>query len=105
MDTQIAFLLYEGFTALDIIGPYDVLRSMPAAESVFVAETEGPVRDDSGTVALVADRSLSRVPNPQVLVVPGGFGSRRLLGHEPLLSWLRTAHESSTWTTSVCTGS
>jgi transcriptional regulator GlxA family with amidase domain len=102
---QIALLLYPGFTSLDIIGPYDVLRSMPESEPVFVAERVGPVRDESGTLGLVADRSLAEVQRPEIVVVPGGFGTRRLLGHEPLLSWLRTVHDTSIWTTSVCTGS
>lgn len=102
---QIALVLYDRFTALDIIGPYDVLNSMPGAEPVFVAETAGPVRNESGTLALVADRSLEQVPRPDVIVVPGGFGSRLLLDHEPLLGWLRRVHEHSVWTTSVCTGS
>jgi transcriptional regulator GlxA family with amidase domain len=102
---QIALLLYPGFTSLDIVGPYDVLRAMPGADPVFVAEEPGPLRDDSGTLALVADRPLAEVQRPEIVVVPGGFGTRRLLSHEPLLSWLRTVHESTAWTTSVCTGS
>jgi transcriptional regulator GlxA family with amidase domain len=102
---QIAVRLYDRFTALDIIGPYDVLNSMPGAEPVFVAEKPGPVRNESGTLALVADRALAEVEQPDVVVVPGGLGSRRLLHHEPLLSWLRGVHAASAWTTSVCTGS
>jgi transcriptional regulator GlxA family with amidase domain len=102
---QVAFLLYDRFTALDIIGPYDVLKSMPGAEPVFMAERAGPVRNESRSLALVADRTLEEVTAPDIVVVPGGFGTRLLLDHEPLLSWLRTAHETSTWTTSVCTGS
>lgn len=102
---EIALLLYPGFTSLDIIGPYDVLRSMPGSEPVFVAEHQGQVRDESGTLGLVADRALAEVQRPEIVVVPGGFGTRRLLEHEPILSWLRTVHETTTWTTSVCTGS
>ena len=102
---QVAYLLYDGFTALDIVGPYDVLRSLPGSESVFVAERRGPVRNESGTLALVADRSLDEMTAPEIVVVPGGFGTRLLLEREPLLSWIRNAHESATWTTSVCTGS
>jgi transcriptional regulator GlxA family with amidase domain len=102
---QIALLLYPGFTSLDIIGPYDVLRSMPGSEPVFVAEHEGQVRDESGTLGLMADRPLAEVQHPEVVVVPGGFGTRRLLEYEPLLSWIRTVHETTAWTTSVCTGS
>ena len=100
-----AFLLYDGFTALDAIGPFDVLGSVPDIEPVLVAEQAGPVRNESRTLALVADRSFDEVPAPDVVVVPGGFGTRRLLDHEPVLSWLRSAHVTSTWTTSVCTGS
>jgi transcriptional regulator GlxA family with amidase domain len=102
---QVGYLLYDRFTALDITGPYEVLSSVPGTESVFVAERAGPVRNENGTLALVADRSLEEMPSPDVIVVPGGFGTRPLLGHEPLLAWLRRAHESSAWTTSVCTGS
>lgn len=102
---QIAFLLYDGFAALDITGPYEVLSNLPDSDLVFVAEEAGPVRNQPGSLALVADRTLSEVPSPDIFVVPGGFGTRRLLDHEPLLGWIRSAHESSTWTTSVCTGS
>jgi transcriptional regulator GlxA family with amidase domain len=102
---QVAYVLYERFTALDIIGPYEVLNSVPGVESVFIAERTGPVRNESGTLALVADRTLEEVPAPDIFVVPGGIGTRALLEHEPLLAWLRNAHETTTWTTSVCTGS
>jgi transcriptional regulator GlxA family with amidase domain len=102
---QIALLLYPGFTSLDIIGPYDVLRSTPGSEPVFVAEEPGPVRDESGSLALMADQPLAEVSRPEIVVVPGGFGTRRLLKHEPLLTWLRSVHQTTTWTTSVCTGS
>lgn len=102
---QVAYLLYDRFTALDITGPHEVLKSVPGIESVFVAEDPGPVRNDSHTMAIVADRSLDEMAMPDIVVVPGGFGSRLLLEHEPLLSWLRRVHQTTTWTTSVCTGS
>jgi transcriptional regulator GlxA family with amidase domain len=102
---QIAYLLYDRFTALDITGPHDVLNSVPGNESVFVAEQPGPIRNESDTLSLVADASLDEVQNPDILVVPGGFGTRALLDHEPLLAWIRQVHETSAWTTSVCTGS
>ena len=101
---QVAYLLYDRFTALDITGPHEVLNSLPDVESVFVAERAGPIRNERGTLALVADRTLDEVAHPDVVVVPGGFGTRLLLEHRPVLDWLRTAHETSTWTTSVCTG-
>jgi transcriptional regulator GlxA family with amidase domain len=101
---QIAYLLYDRFTALDITGPHEVLNSVPGNESIFVAENRGPVRNESDSLSLVADASLAEVPNPDVLVVPGGYGTRALLEHEPLLGWIREVHETTTWTTSVCTG-
>jgi transcriptional regulator GlxA family with amidase domain len=101
---QIAYLLYDRFTALDITGPHEVLNSVPGNESIFIAEERGPVRNESDTLSLVADASLGEVPSPDIVVVPGGFGTRVLLDREPLLDWLRAAHETSTWTTSVCTG-
>ena len=102
---QIAYLLYDRFTALDITGPHDVLNSVPGNESIFVAEEAGPIRNESDTLSMVADASLDEVTNPDIVVVPGGFGNRMLLEHEPLHEWIRGVHETSTWTTSVCTGS
>jgi transcriptional regulator GlxA family with amidase domain len=102
---QVAYLLYDRFTALDITGPHEVLNSLPHVESIFVAEEAGPVRNESDTLSLVADASLAEVTEPAIVVVPGGFGTRTLLEHEPLLSWLRQVHETTEWTTSVCTGS
>jgi putative intracellular protease/amidase len=100
-----AYLLFDRFTALDVTGPHDVFSSVPGAESVFAAENAGPVRSDRGSLTIVAERSLQEIGAPDVVVVPGGYGTRRLLEHEPLLSWLRSMHETTSWTTSVCTGS
>jgi putative intracellular protease/amidase len=102
---QVAYLLYDRFTALDVTGPHDVLNSVPGNESIFVAERPGPIRNESDTLSLVADAALEEVTAPDILVVPGGFGTRVLLDHAPLLDWIRDVHETSTWTTSVCTGS
>jgi transcriptional regulator GlxA family with amidase domain len=101
---QVAYLLYDRFTALDVTGPHEVLNSVPGVESIFVAEKTGPVRNESDTLSLVADASLAEVDEPDVVVVPGGYGTRALLQHEPVLGWLRSTHETSQWTTSVCTG-
>ncbi|QDQ14726.1 DJ-1/PfpI family protein [Streptomyces spectabilis] len=102
---QIAIALYERFTALDAIGPYQMLGGVPDAEVVFVAERAGTVRDDSGRLTLVADKTFDEVAHPDVLVVPGGPGQSDQMENAPLLDWLRTADATSTWTTSVCTGS
>ncbi|PZT71025.1 DJ-1/PfpI family protein [Streptomyces sp. SW4] len=102
---QIAVVLYDRFTALDAVGPYETLGRLPDAETVFVAERTGPVRTDTGALALVADRTLADVPAPDIVVVPGGPGQSPQMENETLLDWLRTADAGSTWTTSVCTGS
>jgi transcriptional regulator GlxA family with amidase domain len=102
---QIAYLLYDRFTALDITGPHDVFNSVPGNESVFVAERTGPIRNESDTLSMVADAALDEVTDPDIVVVPGGFGNRMLLEDEPLHDWIRGVHQTSTWTTSVCTGS
>lgn len=103
---QAAFLLYEGFTPLDLIGPFQVLRATPGIEPVFVAEHPGPVASDGPPVALVADRSLDDVPSPDIVVVPGSLaGFQALFDNEPVLAWIRSAHSRARFVTSVCTGS
>jgi putative intracellular protease/amidase len=102
---QIAILLYNRFTVLDAIGPYQVLSGIPGAETVFVAEQPGPIRDEVGSLVLSARASLDDVPRPDVVVVPGGPGQNDQMQDGPVHDWLRTADQTSTWTTSVCTGS
>ncbi|MET8975524.1 DJ-1/PfpI family protein [Streptomyces sp. NPDC004539] len=102
---QIAIVLFDGFTALDAVGPYEPLEHLPGAEIVFVAEEAGPVRAHTGHLALTADRTLAEVTRPDVVVVPGGPGQTPQMGNGRLLEWLREADTASTWTTSVCTGS
>lgn len=102
---QIAIPLYDRFTALDAVGPYEVLSRLPGAELTFVGYEVGPVRTDNDRLAMHVDARLEDVPEPEVIVVPGGWGTRALLDDERILSWIRHAHEHSEWTTSVCTGS
>jgi putative intracellular protease/amidase len=102
---QIAFLLFDELTALDAVGPYDVLNRIPGSETVFVAEQPGQFETEAGTLSLVASHALRDVPRPDILVIPGGDGTRRLLTREPVLDWVRDVHRTSSWTTSVCTGS
>ncbi|MFE2065371.1 DJ-1/PfpI family protein [Streptomyces sp. NPDC059467] len=102
---QLAIVLFDRFTALDAVGPYETLGRLPDSEVVFVAERAGPVRADNGTLALVADRTLAEVPSPDVVVVPGGPGQTLQMENTTLLDWIRAADATSTWTTSVCTGS
>ncbi|ANH94428.1 MULTISPECIES: DJ-1/PfpI family protein [unclassified Streptomyces] len=102
---QIAIVLYDHFTALDAVGPYETLGRLPGADTVFVAERTGPVRADTDNLALSADRTLADVPSPDIVVVPGGPGQRTQMDNPVLLDWLRAADATTTWTTSVCTGS
>jgi putative intracellular protease/amidase len=101
---DIAIPIFEEITALDAIGPYEVLSRLPGARVRFVAVAAGTYRTDKG-LGLVADEPLSVVPHPEIVLVPGGFGTRALMKPNPLLDWIRAAHETSGWTTSVCTGS
>ena len=101
---DIAIPLYDRFTALDAVGPYDVLSRVPGTTVTFLAAEPGPKRTENGMLALVADRALEELPEPDVLVVPGGFGTRALLDDERMLGWLRRAHETSRCMMSVCTG-
>jgi putative intracellular protease/amidase len=96
--------LYDRFTALDAVGPYEVLSRLPGAEVVFVAEEAGPVRTDTRALTLVAERALADVDACDVVVVPGGPGTREMLEPQPLHDWLRTIDATTEWTTSVCTG-
>jgi putative intracellular protease/amidase len=102
---QIVIPIYDRFTALDAVGPYEVLSRLPGAEVVFAAGSAGPVRTDTGSLGLVADVSLEHITACDVLVVPGGPGSRTIQGDESFLDWVRAIDATSSWTTSVCTGS
>ena len=102
---NVAIPIFDRVTALDAVGPYEVLSRLPGAHVSFVADAPGPKRTDNGMLALSADLTLEELPNPEVIVVPGGFGIRPLMDDERVLEWLRGAHETSAWTTSVCTGS
>ena len=103
---KIAIPVFEGMTALDAIGPYEVLSRLPEASVVFAGVAgAGPVRSDNGMLGIVADAGLDEVANCDVLVFPGGFVTRPLVRDPEVLAWVRSVHEHSTWTTSVCTGS
>jgi transcriptional regulator GlxA family with amidase domain len=102
---QIAIGLYPGFTALDAVGPYQVFTNLPGAEVVLCAAATGPLEDDNGLLHLTIDATFADVPGPDVLLVPGGLVTRKLARDgDPIVDWVRSAHERTTWTTSVCTG-
>jgi transcriptional regulator GlxA family with amidase domain len=102
---DIAIPLFDRFTALDAVGPYEVLARVPGARVHFVAAEPGPKRTETDVLEMTARESLDDLPHPEIIVFPGGYGTRPLMEDEHVLGWLRRAHESSRWTTSVCTGS
>ena len=102
---QVAIVLYQRFTALDVVGPYEVLSHLPNAEVVFVSEHHGPIGNEFGNLQLGANAILAEVLNPDVVLVPGGPGQADLMADGPVHEWLRAVDAVSTWTTSVCTGS
>jgi len=102
---KIAIVVYDRLTALDAIGPYEVLSRVPGANVTFLAAEPGPVRTDNGMLTLLVEHSLEDLANPDIVLVPGGPGEVAQRAGGPVLEWLRQADRTSTWTTSVCTGS
>ena len=102
--TTIAIPLFPRFTALDAIGPYEVLQRIPDHDITFIGHERGVVRSDNGFLGIEVDATYDEVPAPDVIVFPGGIGTRELLGDDIVLDWLRRAHETTVFTTSVCTG-
>jgi putative intracellular protease/amidase len=102
---QIAMVVYPGFTALDFIGPYEVLRNLPDTEVRFVWHEVGPITADSGVLIVGATHSFDETPSPDIVLVPGGMTTTEHARDEKLLDWVRRADETSLWTTSVCGGS
>ena len=102
---DIAIYIFEKLTALDAIGPYEVLQRLPGATVKFVGVDRRPVRTEQGMLSLGTDYTRDEVTHADILVVPGGIGTRALIGDEPTLEWIRAIDAGSTWTTSVCTGS
>ena len=102
---EIAVALFEQVTALDAVGPYEVLQRLPGAEVRFVGHRKGEVRTDNGFLGLTVDCAFDEVRHPDILLIPGGIGTRALVHDDVILDWIRNAHETSQFTTSVCTGS
>lgn len=105
MSVQTVIPLFPKFTALDGIGPYEVLQRIPDIDITFIGHEVGPIRSDNGMLAIHADATFEDFPTPDLIVFPGGNGTRALVEDQRVLDWVRTAHDSTTFTTSVCTGS
>jgi len=102
---QVVIPLFERVTALDAVGPYEVLQRIPTLDVTFIGHRKGEVRTENGLLGLTVDATFEEFPEPDVMVVPGGAGSRRLLDDRRVLDWVRDAHQGTRLTTSVCTGS
>ncbi|KAG0600068.1 hypothetical protein M758_11G004800 [Ceratodon purpureus] len=101
----VAIPIFENVTALDFVGPYEVLHLLPNVEVVFVSHSRDLYAADLGMLSFHSTATFDEVPSPDIIVVPGGGGTRDLLTDAPLLDWIRKAHETSLFTTSVCSGS
>jgi len=102
---QVAIPLFPRFTALDAIGPYEVLQRVPSIDVTFIGHERGEVRTENGMLGVTIDATFEEMPNPDIIVFPGGVGTRTLIHDERVVAWVRAAHQSTTYTTSVCTGS
>jgi transcriptional regulator GlxA family with amidase domain len=102
---QIAIPLFPRFTALDAVGPYEILQRIPSFDITFVGHDRGEVRSENGMLGVTVDATFEEVPQPDVVVFPGGVGTRALEQDERVLEWVRQAHAGTRYTTSVCTGS
>ena len=103
---EIAIVLYERFTALNAIGPYEVFNTLPDTKVTFVGLEKGPVATDSGSLSMVVEKTLAEVPNPEAFLLPGGLeGTFKVMKNPTMLQWIHEAHAKSRYTLSVCTGS
>jgi transcriptional regulator GlxA family with amidase domain len=102
---RVAIPLFEEFTALDGIGPYEVLQRVPTIDVTFIGHRRGEFRSENGMLGLLADATFAELPQPDVIVFPGGVGTRPLQFDDDVLDWVRHAHATTRFTTSVCTGS
>ena len=105
MSIQAVIPLFHRFTALDGVGPYEVLQRIPEIDVTFIGHDRGEVRSENGFLGITRDATFEEIPKPDLIVFPGGVGTRPLTSDERVLDWVRTAHETTRFTTSVCTGS
>ncbi|SOX56814.1 Isonitrile hydratase [Mycobacterium ahvazicum] len=100
----VAIPLFPRVTALDAVGPYEVLQRIPSIDVTFVGDRRGEVRTENGMLGVACDATFDEIDAPDVVVVPGGVGTRKLIHDETISGWLRAVHPRTIFTTSVCTG-
>lgn len=107
MSVTIGMLLFEDLEELDLVGPWEVftmaVMGLEGAKVVTVAERDAPVRCAKG-LRLLPDCTFENAPVLDVVVVPGGQGTRTEVDNPVLVEWLRKAGARCRWVTSVCTG-
>ncbi len=103
---EIALFIFDGMTSLDAVGPLEIIGRAPDADVKIVGKTAGPVRagKSSSGLGLIADHAIADVPAPDILLIPGGTDMSHVTSDREVLDWVGKAHETTTWTTSVCTG-
>jgi putative intracellular protease/amidase len=102
---SIVFLIYDGLTPLDFVGPFEVLSRLPGARTTVAAPRRGEVSAAGGKLKLVADAAIAEIDAADVLVVPGGPGARTLMHDAAITGRVRDIAGTARWVASVCTGS
>jgi len=102
---RIVFFLYDGFTVLDAIGPYETLCRLPGAEVTFVAKQAGMVANDIRLIDIYAPLSIDDVNSADILVVPGGFADEAVRNDPHQMDWIRKISKTTQVNASICTGS
>ncbi|PWF55015.1 DJ-1/PfpI family protein [Massilia glaciei] len=101
---HMAVVLFDGYTALDIIGGYEVLANIPGMKVDFAAVDKGLVAADTGRLGIVAYKRLDDIGATDLLYIPGGPGVRSAIADAALMDHVRRLHASASWTVSVCNG-
>lgn len=104
MVMKIVILLFDSFTALDVIGPYDVLNSLPDSKIYFTGLEKRVYMDKYG-LKIDAGYSIEEIDQADILLVPGGFGIDALLSDKRIIDWIQKIDRTTKWTVSVCSGS
>ena len=101
---KIVILLFDNYTALDIVGPYEVLNKLPNSK-IYLAGLEKKEYKDTYGLKISADNSIDEISEADILLIPGGFGIDNMLKNEEVLDWIRKIDSTTKWTVSVCSGS
>lgn len=102
---QVAIVIFPNITVLDFIGPYEPLNRLPNVNVVLVSHSKGIIRAEKSLIGFEATATFDEVQEPDIVIVPGGYGVNALIRDKPILDWIRKTHEKTLYTTSVCTGS